>query len=172
MKNTNAIVTFILFSLLLPLCACKNNIQTMLDDYNGHFEPGPEPSHVKSPGDPGFTADGMLSMSYYVSSEGSVNLSAPPNCTSYTWTFYKSHIKTNPITAVEETEYEDITDILYFYNNCNKHTKDFRAYIPNSQYEADSYLNIGTYKLELVVTDISHKEYKDSCTIVIYKQIH
>lgn len=144
----------------------------MLDDYNGHFEPGTPPSTDIKPSDPNFNEENMLQHSYYISAEGSINISAPQGCDSYKWTFYSLEYDKRKYgtSAVYQTQ-TDITSNLAFYNNCNDKKREFRVYIP------DSYLNIqekkflcaGTYKLDLTVM-CNGKTYKDSCFIVIYEQ--
>ena len=52
------------FSLVLVLLvlftSCKNDINKMLDDYNGHYEPATNLELIKNPGDAGFREEEML----------------------------------------------------------------------------------------------------------------
>lgn len=164
-------VISLLFVLSFSAISCKNDIQTMLDDYNTNFEPGPEPTHALNPGDKGFTAEGMLQSSYFVSTLGSINLAAPINCKTYKWTFYMQKTVKDPETHLDVEILVDITDYLDFYENSGKNKREFRAYVPNSTTDANEFLSEGTYKLELEVTDNKNKIYKDDCYVVLWKQI-
>ena len=153
------------------MTGCKNDIQTMLDDYNTNFEPGPEPTHALCPGDKGFTAEGMLQPAYFITTMGSINLAAPTNCKTYKWTFYMPKTVTDPKTHLDVEIIADITDFLDFYENSGKNKREFRAYVPNSTTDAYESLSEGTYKLELEVTDFKNNTYKDTCAVVLWKQI-
>lgn len=166
-------------SLLIPAVlffSCKNNVNTMIDDYNGHFEPATNMSKIKNPGDSGFTSERMLDDFYSVSSEGSINLAAPYKCQSYEWTFYKSKNSKKRIgdfgESINITDYEEITDKLYYYNGSGRDKREFRVYVPLSQLAKNEYLGAGTYVLTLKIVGNDGITYTDRATVVIYEQIY
>ena len=171
-------VYIILFSLIITtvFCGCKDNIYSMLDDYNRHYEPDTNYSYIINPGDSGFSEDSMLDESYSVSSEGSINLAAPYNCKSYEWKFYKTINSKKRIGDFGEsfnlTDYVEITDKLYFYGSAGKNKREFRVYIPQSLLAKDEYLGAGTYLLTLTVVGNNNITYTDKCTVIIYEQIY
>ena len=154
--------------------SCKNNVNTMLDDYNGHYEPATNMELIKNPGDAGFDEKRMLDEIYVASSEGNLNLAAPYKCKSYKWIFYKTINKIQRETGESaiDTELVDITDKLDFYPDCGKDKREFRAYIPNSQIESGVYLGQGTYILRLIVVGNNDITYTDWCKVIIYDQIY
>jgi hypothetical protein len=135
------------------LTGCKNNIQTMLDDYNSSFSILPE-KPLPSPGDIDFVASEMLYSEYYVASDDTLNISGPYNCNSYLW------VVTKPDSTTDKDEVVNIN----LYDSYTLNEREFVTYIP------DSGLEVGkTYRLTLTVTDKEGNEYKDSCGLVIYK---
>ena len=166
-------LTFSCLAVLLLYTACKDNVNTMLDDYNGHYEPATNMELIKNPGDSGFDQKKMLDDLYTVSSEGNINLAAPYNCKSYSWFFYKTinKIQRESGESAIDTELVDITDKLDFYPGCGKNMREFRAYVPTSQLEAGVFLGAGTYILRLVVIGNDNQKYTDWCKIIIYEQI-
>ena len=176
MKRCSLFMTFVFsLALALPLLAgCKDNVNTMLDDYNGHYEPATNLELIKNPGDKGFTEEGMLDDLYYVSSDGNFNIAAPYNCKTYQWNFYQTEnsIKRELGPSAIDTTLTDITDKLDFFPNSGKNKREFRFYVPNSQLGPKEYLGPGTYILKLTVIGKDDKTYTDWCVVVIYEQIY
>lgn len=172
---TSALVS--LFAAAVVLNACKDNVYTMLDDYNSHFSPGTDWSKTKYPGDEGFDETRMLDDLYSVSSDGTITLAAPFNCKAYDWHFYKTlneatldlALTTNNFKA---TALEDITDRLFYYNSSGKNTREFIVYIPKSQISVGESLGPGTYVLKLSVVGNDDLTYSDWCKVVIFEQIY
>ena len=150
--NNNKAVFSLVLSLLCFcfLCSCKSGINDMLDDYNSHYTPTEDPRIPPKPGDPDFRANDMLSPIYPVDIDGSVNLTAPFDCTSYLWT-------------LTDKQGKDHIDKITFYKNCGNICREFRFYIP------DSDLELGTYKITLTVTDADNNSYTDTAALVIYE---
>lgn len=138
-----------LFTCLLLLAGCTNNIQTMLDDYNENFAVI-RPSPLPIPGDDDFDEREMLMAAYYVSSNDTFNVCAPYDCSSYTW-----------IVSDPENDDEEI-DITMFIGY-SRFQREFVTYIPDSGLEEGK-----TYKLTLIVTDREGNEYFDISSLVIY----
>lgn len=176
MKRCSMFTTFV-FSLFLSLVlftSCKNDVNTMLNDYNGHYEPATNMEIIKNPGDPGFDANKMLDDLYNVSSDGNFNIAAPYKCKAYQWNFYQTEnsIKRESGPSAIDTTLTDITDKLDFFPNSGKNKREFRFYVPNSQLGPKEYLGAGTYILKLTVTGNNGITYTDWCVVVIYEQIY
>ena len=166
---TFSLVTIMLLCLFL---SCKNNVNTMLDDYNGHYEPATNLELIKNPGDKGFKQEDMLEPTYFASSEGSINVAAPYKCKSYTWAFYKIIEQKRGSESVIKSTLEDITAGLNFYEDSGTTKREFRVYVPLSRISVDEKLVPGTYILHLTVIGDDGKEYKDWCSVVIYKHVY
>lgn len=139
-----------LFTCLLLLAGCTNNIQTMLDDYNENFAIV-NTAALPLPGDENFDESQMLMTEYYVALDDTLTLSAPFNCSSYDW------VVTDP------QDNNNVVDIV-MYGEYNGFQREFVTYIPESG------LKVGrTYRLTLTVTDADGNLYKDTCGLVIYK---
>ena len=180
MKSKTIVLTSALFSLFVAgvlLPSCKNDVYTMLEDYNSHFTPGTDWSKIKYPGDEGFDETKMLDDQYSVSSDGTITLAAPFNCKSYEWHFYKTlntvtigvSFTTNDFKA---TELEDITDKLFYCNSSWKDKREFIVYVPKSQLSPKEYLGPGTYVLKLSVVGKNDLTYSDWCKVIIFEQIY
>ena len=167
------LMTFSFCAAFIFCTACKDNVNTMLDDYNAHYEPATNLELIKNPGDAGFDQTKMLDDLYAVSSEGNINLAAPYNCKTYSWFFYKTinKIQRDSGESAIDTELVDITDKLDFYPDCGKDKREFRVYVPNSQIESGVYLGPGTYILRLIVIGNNNITYSDWCKVIIYEQI-
>ena len=166
MFSTMAATAFLLCT------ACKDNINTMLEDYNSHFEPATNNDLIINPGDKGFKEENMLDPTYFASTEGSINVAAPYKCSSYEWNFYKIIKQINGSESAIKSTLEDITAGLDFYPESGKDKREFRVYIPLSSVGVGEKLGAGTYILHLKVTGNDGKEYKDWCSIVIYEQVY
>ncbi len=175
MKSKAVVLTSSLFSLCVAvflLTACKDNVYTMLDDYNSHYEPATNMDIVINPGDSGFREEFMLDPTYFVSSEGSINVAAPYNCRSYEWSFYKIIYHQQGGQSYIYSTLVDITAGLDFYSGFGTDKREFRAYVPKSRISAEEPLIPGTYILHLKVIGNNGIEYKDWCSIVIYDQVY
>lgn len=164
--------SFVLFLLLGLFSSCKNDINKMLDDYNGHYEPATNMQLIKNPGDKGFEQENMLEPTYFASSEGSINVAAPYKCSSYTWNFYKIIEQKRGSESVITSTLEDITANLNFYEESGSDKREFRVFVPLSRISDEEKLIPGTYILHLTVIGNDGKEYKDWCSIVIYKHVY
>lgn len=179
MKRFGVSMHFFMSSLVLLLLlgffpSCKNDINSMLDDYNGHYEPATNMELIKNPGDAGFDEKKMLDELYNVSSDGNFNIAAPYNCKVYQWIFYQTEnsiLRESGPSAIDTT-LTDITDKLDFFPNCGKDKREFRFYVPKSQLESNEYLGPGTYILKLTVIGNDDKTYTDWCMVIIYEQIY
>ena len=175
MKRYGMTMQKFLFSALgaLLLCTgCKDNINTMLEDYNSHFEPATNNELIINPGDTGFRQENMLDPTYFASAEGSINVAAPYKCSSYEWNFYKIIKLINGSESAIRSSLEDITAGLNFYPESGKNKREFRVYVPLSSVAAGEKLGPGTYILHLKVIGDDGKEYKDWCSVVIYEQVY
>ena len=177
MKRYSTFMHKFMFSTLATtaflLCtACKDNINTMIEDYNSHFEPATNMDIIVNPGDKGFAAENMLDPTYFVSSEGSINIAAPYKCSSYDWAFYKIVYTQQGSQSEIKSTLQDITAGLDFYPESGKDKREFRAFVPRSRISANEQLKAGTYILHLTVIGNDGKEYKDWCSIVIYEQVY
>ena len=158
--------------LLVLFSSCKDNVNTMLDDYNGHYEPATNMELIKNPGDKGFKEEDMLEPTYFASNEGSINVAAPYKCKSYSWNFYKIVYSKKGSESVITSTLVDITAGLNFYEESGTNKREFRVYVPLSRISDEEKLLPGTYILHLTVIGDDGKEYKDWCSIVIYEQVY
>ena len=175
MEKRTLVLTFALVSLfcaVIILSACKNDVYTMLEDYNSHYEPATNMDIIINPGDQGFREENMLDPTYFVSSEGSINIAAPYKCSSYEWKFYKILYYQQGSQSEITSSLQDITAGLDFYPESGKNKREFRAFVPRSRLSANEQLGPGTYILHLTVIGDDGKEYKDWCSIVIYEQVY
>ncbi len=177
MKPYSRFLQNLMFSTMLAtalfICtACKDNINTMLEDYNGHYEPATNMDIICNPGDKEFKAERMLDPTYFVSAEGSINVAAPYKCSSYDWSFYKIIYNQQGSQSEITSTLQDITDGLDFYSESGKDKREFRAYVPRSRISASEQLKPGTYILHLTVIGNDGKKYKDWCSVVIYEQVY
>ena len=127
----------------------------MLGDYNGGFNTGyltvsnSDLSEERlEPGDEGFSQSDLLFNQYTVYDIGTLNLSAPASCKSFSW------ILTDP------TAEDDIAPIeVKFYDGVktsNRRTQDYVVYLPEAG------LEIGhTYYLTLTVVGKDGRTYTD-----------
>lgn len=158
-KNTlfPLVLAALCFCILFP--ACKSGMDDMLDDYNSHYTPTKDPRIPPKPGDPDFDEKKMLFANYYVNNEGSVNLCGPNDCASYYWRIFNS-------TSDLEQNINDLATKINYYTNSGNKKQEFRFYIPNSS----SILEVGTYKIKLVVTDSEGTVYTDIANLIIYER--
>ena len=168
------LMTFSFCAAFIFCTACKDNVNTMLDDYNAHYEPATNLELIKNPGDAGFREEDMLSELYSENSDGSIHIAAPYNCKSYKWEFYKTvnSIERDSGPSALDTTLIDITDKLDFFPNSGKNEREFRVYIPKSQLGPKEYLGPGTYVLRLTVIGNDNITYTDWCLVIIYEQIY
>ena len=175
MKIRTVVLTSALVSLFVAgfaLAGCKNDVYTMLEDYNSHYEPATNMDIIVNPGDKDFREENMLDPTYFVSSEGSINIAAPYKCQSYEWTVYKIIYHQQGSQSAITSTLQDITAGLDFYPDCGKDKREFRAFVPRSRLSANEQLGPGTYILHLLVVGDDGNKYKDWCSIVIYEQVY
>lgn len=157
---------FALFSFfLIPFSSCSNSIDDLVESYNSKYQQGMggyDSASGIAPGEEGFAAEKMLASKYFIRSDGTLNLYAPPRCESYKWSLSKIETETkigvfgNPVDVKVEKE------VSLSLSNASTSSRGFVLYVPTSSVE------IGTYKLSLTVTDKEGTEYTDSCVLVVY----
>lgn len=142
LKNSELLLLCVAFLLFLQtITGCKNNLQTMLDDFNSKFTPTEDEVIPPYPGDPDFDEKKMLFPTYYICCDGTINLAAPYS-SSYNWKLI------SPDKELVVT----------------KNTREFIYYLPASFYE----IKAGTYRIRLEVKDEENNSYIDEATVVIY----
>lgn len=170
MKIRTIVLTSALVSLFIGgivLTSCKNNVYTMLNDYNSHFAPAEDEIPDPKPGDSDFDEKKMLRDKYDIYDNETLNLYGPNGCASYNWSiknpFIKHEIDQNGNTIVYETGKP--VELKFHDDTHNANSQRF-VLVPSK-----SGLDLGVYILELVVTDSSNNEYKDSCKLNINMHI-
>ena len=159
MKRASAFVLIFSFLFLLLASGCNQSVDDMLDGYNGGFNVGyvtvgntDESEVVLEPGDEGFSQSDLLFNQYTVYDIGTLNLSAPASCKSFSW------ILTDP-TAEDDTAPVEVK----FYDGVttsNRRTQEYVVYLPESG------LEIGhTYYLTLKVVGKDGRTYTDLAQI-------
>jgi len=135
----------------------------MFDDYNSNFtivySYGQE---CLSPTDKGFDQHLMLYEEYFVYDDATLVISAPDNCSFYTWTF------TDPDKEYEEVvvNFRDITGPVMIKTSGTTYDRKVMAvYVPESNLEIGK-----TYKLTLTIVDTGGNTFTDSCGVIIYKR--
>lgn len=161
MKKHITLALFFTFMIFL-LTTCKTDVNSIIDDYNSHFNPDSSVNPVTGPcpGDDDFTADIMLEEEYLVWSDATINLSAPNNCSTFSWV----------ITDPDDKE-ETPIPVHYFghkpevsYSEWNQQ----RLFINI----IDSGLKINkVYKLSLTVVGADGHTYKDVAALVVYQHL-
>ncbi|MBR1721812.1 MAG: hypothetical protein IJ727_04920 [Treponema sp.] len=159
MKKAFAFVLIISFLVLALLSGCNNSVESMLDDYNGGFNKGyvtvsdkDESEEYLEPGDDGFSQKNLLFDSYTVYDIGTLNVTAPESCKSFSWVMTDPSIK-NGDNTVTVTFFDGAT-------TTERRTKEYVVYMP------DSGLEIGhTYYLTLTVIGKDGKTYSDLAQI-------
>ena len=170
MKSKAVVLTSSLFSLCVAvflLTACKDNVYTMLDDYNSHFIPKEDEIPDPRPGDPKFDASKMLRDKYDIYDNETLNLYGPNGCNSYNWTILNPFIKDELDDEGNEITYQVGKPVELKFNTSSYNTTSQRfVLIPST-----SGLDLGVYILELSVTDNNNQIYKDLCKLNINKHI-
>lgn len=152
MKKVNCRFPTLLFLLGMIFTGCSDSINTMLEEYNDNFEKKVSWYSEPQPGDPDFNERNMLFDEYGVTSEDTLNLSAPGNCNEYTWT-------------MEDPDEDYAVVTVNHYGVSNNKSKDYAVYIPTSGLKCGK-----TYRLHLWVRGkTDNKEYNDWAAIIIYK---
>lgn len=168
MKKAFAFVISLSF-LVLVLSACNNNVDDMLEDYNGGFEKGytmlskegTDGTGSLGPDDEGFIPSKMLMEEYFVWEDSTLTISAPNGCASIEW------VLTDP---------DDDNSVVEFYpfgyeDGVSKYKswreKLLQIYIPDSGLKTNK-----VYEVTLTVIDKRRNEYKDVAAIVIYKHLY
>lgn len=167
MKRYDTSLQMLVISCLgaLLLCAgCKNNINTMLKDYNSHFIPTEDNIVYPSPDDADFDPSQMLSEEYTISDRETINICAPGNCAAYKWSIRNPFITEvkNPNGTV--TKYPDGKPVD-FHCELGSDSQRFVLFVPKSK------LELGVYILELTVKDYNSNSYSDTCKLIIYQHI-
>lgn len=164
MKRASAFVLSISFLVCLLSVSCNNDVDDMLDDYNGGFKKGytvlqdsEETEEVTlSPGDEGFHQEDMLRDEYFLGWDSTLNLYVPPNSQDPQWW----------ITDPKADDPDEKVGFLSFGSNikitiCKQ--SYFCIYAPNSLLEEGH-----TYKLTLTVKDKEGYTYTDKASLVVY----
>lgn len=166
MKKAFAFVISLSF-LVLVLSACNNNVDDMLEDYNGGFEKGytviqkdaEEEEPVLGPGDEGFHQEDMLRDEYFLGWDSTLNLYVPPKSQAPQWW----------ITDPDGENTDAKLTFLAFGKTSGDSvwTQDyFCIYAPDSLLESGH-----TYTLTLTVKDKEGHAYTDKAALVVYRHI-
>ena len=156
MKSFCVVAIFSIF--LVALCSCGNSVQDMVDQYNEGFTTAyttvsnQEEEEVLEPGDEGFNQRNLLFDSYTVYDVGTLNLSAPTSCKSFSWVLTDPSVRNG----------DDVVRVTFFdgTSTTERRTREYVVYIP------DSGLEIGhTYFLTLTVVGKDGRTYSDLAQI-------
>ena len=156
MKIWRLFILTLFFCFSFEFVSCKNNINSLLDDYNSHFYVGDNSENpvidesIPALGDPNFDESEMLEYEYFVYNDGMISISGPRNATSYKWELFKCD-------DLERTPIDVKT-----HNGSTLSTQSLIIYIPAAE------LQEGTYNISLTVTDNKGRKYRDSCGLIIY----
>ena len=148
LKKTRPIcIATLAVSVCMLMCACTNNVGSMIEDYNGHF--------VVGTGEPDYTVDKisasqMLGEKYAVSYYTTLCLLAPYGGVGYSWT---AEVAEN----AESNELEKGT-VLKLAS-----TQALTLYLRGSSIE-----RWGAYKLTLSVTTVSGEIMQDTAWLYVY----
>lgn len=145
LKKTRPIcITTVAFSVCMLLCACTNNVDSMIEDYNGHFVIDPASIYNVD----NVVSDEMLRPYYAVSYLTTLCLAAPEGGASYDWTV---EVYENANGIPEGTVYTVGM------------SKDLILYIKDS-----SVKRWGSYKLILTVEKNNAEVLKDEAWLYVY----
>ena len=158
MKLQNKIIFFYITVFSLIYLSCSTSYDSVLGDYNSMFEidySDSITSDMLSPGDEGFNPKEMLLDEYFLGSDSSLFISAPPYSSSFDW-------------RVSNPEDDTLIAITLFGNNYAQYVATDKVFSINAR---TCGLEEGeTYKLTLQVTDQGGLLYTDTCALVIYKR--
>lgn len=143
----NFILCLIIFNGLF--IGCLNSSDDLYDSYNSTYTQTVQ-EKVVTPDDDEFDETQMLRDEYFVYDNATLNISAPYNCASYSWSVIDL-----------STGFDFEVNLLPNYTVSGR---EFVAYIPDSDWKTDR-----TYKLTLKVTNKEGVEFKDSCGIIVYQ---
>ena len=170
MKCKTVVLTLMVFSLcfaVLYLTACKNDVYTILNDYNSHFIPVEDEIPDPQPGDSKFDSSKMLRDQYDIYDNETLNLYGPNSCNSYKWTIMNPFIKEETDEQGNLITYQPGKPVeLQFYSNNHNSTSQRFILVPST-----SGVLLGVYILELSVTDKNNNVYTDSCKLNINRHI-
>ena len=163
MKRASAFVISLGLLVCVLVSACNNDVDDMLDDYNGGFNAGyltvsnkDESEYELEPDDSGYDSTRLLFEEYYVYDIGTLNLFGPASCRNFLWTL-TDPASEDPSAPVTVTYYDGSTSEY-------KRTREYTVYMPESGIESEH-----TYKLTLRVTGKNGGVYSDSCLIYVVK---
>lgn len=133
-------------------------MEDMVEQYNGAYtgvsltiSDDAETTEILSPGEPGFDENDMLRDEYFVWEDATLILAAPPkNVVRYSWTMYDPD--------------DGYSEVAVVTANGKNTGREFVVYIPHSGLEVNH-----VYKLVLQIRDTGGADYKDSCSVVVYK---
>ena len=162
MRLTCALSCVFAFSVLF--CACSYNIDSMMEDYNGHFIVTEKIVHALGPGDEGWTPSMMLYDEYFLYDDGMLILAAPEGSTNITWTFSDPNNKYSTVAVVVRAGKDSNGNVVYYRGEAY-HGETLIMYVPETGLESPK-----TYQLQLTITDQGGSEYTDKCGIVIYQR--
>ena len=170
MKSKTIVLTSALFSLcfaavLFP--ACKNDVYTMLDDYNSRFIPTEDEIPDPTPGDTEFDPTRMLRDKYDIYDNETLNLYGPNGCSSYKWSIKNPFIKHEIDKDGNTITYDVGKPVELKYKDADYSSTSQRFVLVPSK----AGLDLGVYILELTVTDSSNNIYMDSSKLNINMHI-
>ncbi len=143
---------FCIFCLIIGsglFVGCLNNMDGLYENYNSQFNYDVQNKTI-TPDDEEFDETQMLREEYFVYDNATLNISAPYNCASYSWSVIDMSTGFNL----------DVKPLP----NYKMTGREFVTYIPDSEWK----LGV-TYKLTLKITNKEGVEYKDSCGIIVYQ---
>ena len=161
---------FFSLSLLIPAVlffSCKNNVNTMFQDYNSRFTYVEDEIPDPVPGDEKFEPSKMLRLRYDIYDNETLNLYAPNNCNSYKWTIYNPFIKEEIDENGVTKKYPNGKPVEIQFSNSTLNSVSQRFVLVPSK----SGLDLGVYILELTVTDKDNNIYTDICKLNINQHI-
>ena len=170
MKKRTDVLKAALLSLFIAACilgACKNDVYTMLEDYNSHFLPAEDEIPDPKPGDLEFEPARMLRDKYDIYDNETLNLYGPNGCASYSWAIKNPFIKREVDDNGKTIIYDVGKPVELTFSNSGYNASSQRFVLIPSKHGLD----LGVYILELTVTDSSNNVYKDSCKLNINMHI-
>lgn len=124
-------------------------MESLFTNYNEKFTYVSQ-SQTVTPDEEGFDETQMLREEYFVYDNATLNISAPYNCASYSWSVIDMST--------------GFTFEVFPLPNYTLSSREFVTYIPDSDWKVGV-----TYKLTLKITNKEGVEFKDSCGIIVYQ---
>ena len=142
------------------LCAsCSNNIDSMIEDYNGQFVAVNKDLDTPTPavGDPDFVPSEMLQLYYHLNTNDYLTIVGPPGAVTYKWTvqyIMDKEDKEAAELAGEEVKYEEAE-------------VGSSRILKLTMETSDQFVPYHSYMLRLYVTDTRKQVYSDLAYLTI-----